>query len=77
MRANAVTGAGETASATFEEHPQARWPGMVLSQVLWAGLSFTTILGCPRLTAPRAALRGLPLTPPVEASAPPRGRAFV
>ena len=29
---------GETARATFEEHPQARWPGMVLSQVVGPGL---------------------------------------
>ena len=34
VRANAVTGAAETAKATLEEHPQARWPGMVISQAL-------------------------------------------
>jgi len=55
---------GETARATFEEHPQARWPGMVLSQVVGPGLHhqlWAVPVHWPHHERP---LRGLPLTPP-------------
>ena len=55
MRANAVTGADETARATFEEHPQARLAGDGSLPGRWAWSSHQLWAVPVPLTAPRAA----------------------